>query len=448
MKTFTYIGIPALIISILASGCKKDPSVAVINTLEVTGITEKSVICGGDIINDGGARIDEIGLIWGASSNISLDNHDGKISEKADKAVFTFVLTNLEPATTYFVKAFAINQAGIAYGSHKQFNTLVTLPEIETLDVMHISPNHVSAGGRIINYHDHAIVEAGVCWGLHPNPTKDLNNYEIADLYYEEFQCFVSDLIPATKYHLRAFVTTQHGSNYGNEITFITSEAFNVIGIGELKEAYTGSMQQITADIVIEAIVVANDQSGNLFKKLILQDETGAIELQLDKTNLYVTFPVGQRIYVKCKNLYLGDYNNLIILGHPFMNSIGRIPHQLIPNHLFRYPPPLTIIEPQTIQKFDDLNITLVSRLVRFENVRFAEPGIPFAANYPNSTNRLLLDATGNEIMVRTSYFADFSETLTPHGIGDITGILGVFGTTYQLFLRDINDIGSFVVMK
>lgn len=444
MRPFAYFVIMLLFISILASGCKSDPSVPVINTLDVTGITDKSAVGGGDIINDGGAKIDEIGLIWGTSFNISLDNHEGKVSKKSDKAIFTFLLTDLEPATTYFVKAFAINSAGTAYGSYKQFTTLVTLPEIETLDVIHVSPNHVYAGGRILNYHDHSIIEAGVCWDLHPNPTKELNDHEIADLYYEEFGCYVSDLMPATKYYLRAFVTTKYGCSYGNEITFTTSEAFNVIGIGELKDSYTGSMQQITSDNVIEAVVVANDKSGNFFKKLILQDETGAIELLLDKTNLHIIYPVGQRVYVKCKNIYIGDYSNLIQLGYPFSSYIGRIPWQLIPNHLFRYPPPLVNIEPLALQTFDDLKLTMVSKLVKFENVHFSELGVPFAINHYNATNRILLDANGNEIMVRTSHFADFSDTLTPHGIGEITGILGVFGSTYQLFLRDINDLGHF----
>jgi len=72
--------------------------------------------------------------------------------------------------------------------------------------------------------------------------------------------------------------------------------------IAALKSSYK-SLKQIEEDIIIQGIVVGNDESGNLFKKLIIQDSTAGIELALDKTNLYNEFKLGQRVFVKCKGM-------------------------------------------------------------------------------------------------------------------------------------------------
>lgn len=45
---------------------------------------------------------------------------------------------------------------------------------------------------------------------------------------------------------------------------------------------------------VMKAVITANDESGNIFKKIYLQDETGAIEMEVDQNSVYNYYPVGQ----------------------------------------------------------------------------------------------------------------------------------------------------------
>ncbi|MFN8245918.1 MAG: DUF5689 domain-containing protein, partial [Ferruginibacter sp.] len=71
----------------------------------------------------------------------------------------------------------------------------------------------------------------------------------------------------------------------------------------------------ITQDIIISGIVVANDKSGNFYKQLFIQDTTGAIQLLVDATSLYGSYPVGRRVFVRCNGLCISDYNNTIQLG-------------------------------------------------------------------------------------------------------------------------------------
>ena len=77
--------------------------------------------------------------------------------------------------------------------------------------------------------------------------------------------------------------------------------------IAALKALYQGSLDSISDDIIIKGKVVANDESGNLYKKLVIQDETAGIEILLNKTSLYNEYKLGQEVYVKCKGMYLGD---------------------------------------------------------------------------------------------------------------------------------------------
>ncbi len=212
--------------------------------------------------------------------------------------------------------------------------------------------------------------------------------------------------------------------------------------IAELKASYT-TLKLIEDDIIISGIVIANDESGNLYKKMEIQDETGGIELALDKTSLYNEYKLGQRIFVKCKGMYIGDYNKLIQLGYLYNGSIGRLPEAYISAHLYRDSLPGPEIQPELIT-LNDLNMARVSTLVTFENVRFAEIGELWAPQGVSATDRTMMDLSGKTMIVRTSSYANFASDTIPNGYGKITGVLSVFGTTWQLTIRDTDDIKDF----
>lgn len=217
--------------------------------------------------------------------------------------------------------------------------------------------------------------------------------------------------------------------------------------IQELKESYSGLLE-ITDDIIIKGIVTANDESGNLYKKMVIADETAAIELAIDQTNLATEYKVGQMIYVKCKGLYIGDYNNLIQLGYLYNGDIGRMPEVMIEGHIYRDSLPGPALEPQLITLSElgtpALGDLRVSKLITVKEVTFAEIGEVYAPQDADATNRTLMDQAGKSLVVRTSKYSDFSADTIPAGYGTVTGILSVFGTTWQLTLRDINDVKDF----
>jgi hypothetical protein len=83
----------------------------------------------------------------------------------------------------------------------------------------------------------------------------------------------------------------------------------NILGSG-------GLPVQITDNIAVEAYITADDRSGNFYKNIMIQDSSSGIALLLEKSGLYNDYPVGRKIYVKCKGLYLSTYGGFKQLGY------------------------------------------------------------------------------------------------------------------------------------
>ncbi|MBK9107852.1 MAG: hypothetical protein IPM92_05580 [Saprospiraceae bacterium] len=218
--------------------------------------------------------------------------------------------------------------------------------------------------------------------------------------------------------------------------------------IAELKSFYAaGKFVDIPNDLLIHAIVVADDRSGNFYKTLIIQDSTGGIELKLNRTGLYTAFPVGMKVGLKCKGLTIGDYNGLIQLGlgtykDGNFTNISGIEDVLIDSYVFKGPKNQSISPKlKTINSLTAQDISTLVQLDRLEFLR-SEIGKTYAdAIGQNSVNLLLSDCDKNEIILRSSGFADFAGINIPEGNGTVVGILGKFRTDVQLFIRDTGDV-------
>jgi hypothetical protein len=110
--------------------------------------------------------------------------------------------------------------------------------------------------------------------------------------------------------------------------------------IKALKAMHTsaGAYDVITSDIIISGIVVADDKSGNFYKQLYIQDATGGLQILLDANSLYGSYPVGRRIFIKCKDLCISDYNRTMMLGVKALvsgsPSVEGIPANLISKYV------------------------------------------------------------------------------------------------------------------
>ena len=112
---------------------------------------------GGSITSDGGSDIIECGICWGKSANPDVSAYVSTATTGSDS--FSCILTNLQPATTYYARAYASNSVGVSYGAQVSFTTLPESggetpadPEIFTIEVS-ADPSEagaVSGGGTIL----------------------------------------------------------------------------------------------------------------------------------------------------------------------------------------------------------------------------------------------------------------------------------------------------------
>ncbi|WP_139786763.1 choice-of-anchor Q domain-containing protein, partial [Desulfamplus magnetovallimortis] len=103
-----------------------------VTTSEISDITETAATGGGEVTSDGCDTITARGVCWSTSQNPTIDVNDGKTTDGTETGPFTSSITGLEPDTTYYVRAYATNSVGTAYGEEKTFTT-TGQPEIDIL---------------------------------------------------------------------------------------------------------------------------------------------------------------------------------------------------------------------------------------------------------------------------------------------------------------------------
>ena len=209
--------------------------------------------------------------------------------------------------------------------------------------------------------------------------------------------------------------------------------------------------------IIVSGRVVSSDMTGNIYKNLVIQDETAALTLSINQSGLYNKYRVGQEIVLDVTGMYIGKYSGLQQLGFPEYAEGYGWQATFMPYEFFQMHSELNgLPEPS---KVDTLTVTLSSlptnpeglrkyqsQLVRLNNVHFDGGGnLSYTDAHKENANRTLIDAEGNTIIVRNSGYATFWSQKLPEGNGDVVGILSYFSSSgWQLLLRSTNDCMNF----
>lgn len=221
MKTHLSISTIILLALLFTFSCKKDvPKVIpAISTSAPTNITSLTAVCGGIISTDGGAPIISRGVCWSVKQYPTTS--DIKTSEGSGIGSFTSSIFGLSPITSYYVRAYATNSIGTAYGSQVVFTTLSTLSTTTTIAVTNITTTTAISGGTISADGGAPIISRGVCWNTDPNPTI-LNSKTTNGTGIGTFTSNITGLTHGTTYYLRAYSTNSIGTSYGVELSFKT----------------------------------------------------------------------------------------------------------------------------------------------------------------------------------------------------------------------------------
>lgn len=217
----------------------------------------------------------------------------------------------------------------------------------------------------------------------------------------------------------------------------------------------------LTDSVVLTGIINADDRSGNFYKTISLQDSTGGLQLKIAGTSLYYTYPIGRRIWIKTKGLYIFNYGGTLELGG-YIDLAGTFPNvggvalSDAPNKIITGEWGLPVpVQVTTINALNFANyIDMQSMLYQINDVEFSQQDTAglYVGNVSNeliktSFNVVLNDCASppNSMVVRSSGYANFAMAKPARGHGSILGIYTYYsfassGNT-QLTIRDTTDV-------
>ena len=185
-------------------------------TASATSITSSSAITGGTITADGGATVTSRGLVYGTSTGSATFS----VTSGTGTGTYTISLTGLSIATNYFVRAFATNSAGTAYGPEIQFATPNTATVASTITSTITSSTAILGG--VLSSTGGATTAIGIMYSTSSSfgtySTTTINANAVAGTYTTT----ISGLSELTTYYVKAFATNTAGTTYGPTINFST----------------------------------------------------------------------------------------------------------------------------------------------------------------------------------------------------------------------------------
>lgn len=195
-------------------------------TAEVSNVTSTTATTGGNVTKIGGSNVTARGVCWGTTTNPTLN--DSCTIDGTGAGEFTSRLTGLTPNTTYYVRAYATNTKGTAYGTQKTFTTSnVSVPVVTTNEVTSITKNSAICGGTVSADGGVTVIARGVCWSAIPHPTAN-DSHTTNGNGTGSFISNITGLTPSTLYYVRAYAKSSNMTYYGEEKSFTTEEPYIV----------------------------------------------------------------------------------------------------------------------------------------------------------------------------------------------------------------------------
>ena len=268
----------------------KGPTVPTVETAEVTNIKSKMATGGGKVTSSGGFAVTKRGVCWATSQYPTVTNDHTEDGTGAGE--FFSNIGNLQQNTTYYVRAYAENEKGVAYGNQVTFRSASGVPKVTTKLVRVDSKTAVFYEGEVTDEGDSPVIVRGICWG---NSTPNISGQKTED---GEGKGGYSGSITETNVHsqniyIRAYATNESGTAYGEAIMIDHRNPYNL---------YKLSAQGITY------LVLPYDLGTGYMGSNTLTDN-GA--------------------YIMCEELVAYDYNDWELPSRPILELIYKYKDQI-----------------------------------------------------------------------------------------------------------------------
>lgn len=211
-----------------------------VTTDTVSDISATSAVCGGDVAANSGYPITARGICW-SSTSASPTITGNHTEEVATTGHFKSMMIGLERNTTYYVRAYAVNEKGTNYGETKVFTTLSGMPTVTTAEVRNIKTTSALGGGDVTSNGGYSITARGICWSSSTSTptTDDSHTNEVAD--NGAFTSLMTDLEANTTYYVRAYATNEVGTSYGSAAIFTSGNGLPTVETLDPGENITSS---------------------------------------------------------------------------------------------------------------------------------------------------------------------------------------------------------------
>ena len=232
---YGYMYYSARLVPVSVTFNAQQPSQQVVVTTDTPQfITAISVMGGGEVTTTDGTYIIVKGLCWAAHENPTTNDD---FYEEAESGVGTFSIsmTELNIATTYYVRAYAVTPDGTVYGDQKAFTTRDGIPTVTTDTVTSITGVTASCGGTVTDNGGLNVTARGVCWSTSQNPTLS-DSHTTNGSGLGSFTSSITGLSLSTTYYVRAYASTSQGTAYGEEVSFTTRDGIPTVTTAEVTD--------------------------------------------------------------------------------------------------------------------------------------------------------------------------------------------------------------------
>lgn len=266
-------------------------------------------------------------------------------------------------------------------------------------------------------------------------------NKNILILLTIAFSLIFTSCVQDGNFSVPSSIGNEENANLNKVLDSINKGELTLLSIADVKSNFykTREPKQVTGNYVVKGYVTTSDESGNFYKEFYMQDKaenpTSGIRVALNLTNSNNQFNIGREVYIRLKNLYVGESRRgdgiPTIAG--FLNTsndkVDAMSANQIPNHIFRTTTTENLVP--LVTKFSALSSASIGVFVKVENAHFkgANGLTYFDPTRDYDTQRTLEGCDGfgySEFLLETSSFSNFASTLLPaeDKWGSISGIV------------------------
>ena len=218
-----------------------------LSAVDVTGITSTSATLVADVTDHGGETASEVGFYYSLEETVDIETAV-KVTKNYAGSAFSTTLSGLSIFTTYYVKAYAVNSAGVAYSKVTEFKTLADVPVVTTVGASEVNSGGALLSGTVDTDNGARITERGFVWMQGDGtPTTDSHRLEASGTT-GDYTATLSGLEPNKTYSFRAYAINSVGTSYGVVMNFMTSASLPGVSSVDVSKISTDSAT-LTANV-------------------------------------------------------------------------------------------------------------------------------------------------------------------------------------------------------